>query len=98
MLAYVSARQLVFGLERLVDMTIAKKVPPIAYATTVGIRFCNNVIGGWGGRGGAGTFMHGCGFGVTVIGVCGGGRRGGRARSCMDVCVEGGGRVHAWVD
>lgn len=47
------ACQLVFGLERLVDMTIAKKVPPIAYATTVGIRFCNNVIGEWrpGGRG-----------------------------------------------
>ena len=38
--------QIVFGLERLVDMTIAKKVPQIAYGTTVGIRFCNNVIGG----------------------------------------------------
>lgn len=38
--------QTVFGLERLVDMTIAKKVPQIAYATTIGIRFVNNVIGG----------------------------------------------------
>ena len=35
-----------FGLERLVDMTIAKAVPQVAYATTVGIRFVNNVIGG----------------------------------------------------
>lgn len=26
-------------------MTIAKKVPQVAYGTTVGIRFCNNVIG-----------------------------------------------------
>lgn len=38
--------QCVFGLERLVDMTIAKKVPQVAYATTVGIRFVNNVVGG----------------------------------------------------
>eukprot|EP00879_Flechtneria_rotunda_P008260 GHRR01008653.1.p1 GENE.GHRR01008653.1~~GHRR01008653.1.p1 ORF type:complete len:418 (+),score=173.82 GHRR01008653.1:222-1475(+) len=38
--------QAVFGLERLVDMTIAKKVPAIAYGTTVAIRFVNNVIGG----------------------------------------------------
>lgn len=38
--------QIVFGLERLVDMTIAAKVPAIAYGTTVGIRFINNVIGG----------------------------------------------------
>jgi hypothetical protein len=35
----------VFGLERAVDMTIAKRVPAIAYATTVAIRFVNNVIG-----------------------------------------------------
>ena len=34
-----------FGLERLVDLTIAKKVPQVAYGTTVGIRFTNNVIG-----------------------------------------------------
>jgi hypothetical protein len=46
----------VFGLERAVDMTIAKRVPAIAYATTVAIRFVNNVIGegcealGQGGR------------------------------------------------
>lgn len=38
--------QTVFGLERLVDMTIAKRVPAIAYGTTVAIRFINNVIGG----------------------------------------------------
>ncbi|KAI8462697.1 MAG: hypothetical protein J3K34DRAFT_455167 [Monoraphidium minutum] len=38
--------QVVFGLERLVDMTIARKVPQVAYGTTVGIRFVNNVIGG----------------------------------------------------
>ncbi|GAX83847.1 hypothetical protein CEUSTIGMA_g11271.t1 [Chlamydomonas eustigma] len=38
--------QIVFGIERLVDMTIAKRVPQVAYATTVGVRFCNNVIGG----------------------------------------------------
>lgn len=38
--------QAVFGLERLVDSTIAKKVPAIAYGTTIAIRFVNNVIGG----------------------------------------------------
>lgn len=38
--------QTVFGLERLVDMTIAKHVPQVAYGTTIAIRFCNNVIGG----------------------------------------------------
>ncbi len=37
--------QAVFGLERVVDMTIARKVPQIAYGTTVGIRFMNNIIG-----------------------------------------------------
>jgi hypothetical protein len=37
--------QVVFGLERLVDLTIAKAVPPVAYGTTVTIRFVNNVIG-----------------------------------------------------
>jgi hypothetical protein len=35
----------VFGLERLVDATIAKRVPAAAYGTTVAIRFANNVIG-----------------------------------------------------
>lgn len=41
--------QAVFGLERLVDSTIAAKVPSIAYGTTIAIRFVNNVIGacGW---------------------------------------------------
>lgn len=38
--------QVVFGLERLVDLSIAAKVPQVAYATTVAIRFVNNVIGG----------------------------------------------------
>ena len=38
--------QAVFGLERAVDLTIAKHVPAIAYGTTVAIRFVNNVIGG----------------------------------------------------
>lgn len=37
--------QVVFGLERLVDMTVARKVPQVAYGTTVAIRFVNNVIG-----------------------------------------------------
>lgn len=38
--------QIVFGLERLVDISIAKRVPQIAYFTTIFIRFINNVIGG----------------------------------------------------
>ncbi len=38
--------QIVFGLERLVDMTIARSVPQVAYGTTIAIRFINNVIGG----------------------------------------------------
>jgi len=38
--------QIVFGLERLVDVTVAKQVPQIAYFTTIIIRFVNNVIGG----------------------------------------------------
>ncbi|KXZ42750.1 hypothetical protein GPECTOR_120g417 [Gonium pectorale] len=38
--------QIVFGLERLVDMTIARSIPQVAYGTTVAIRFVNNVIGG----------------------------------------------------
>ncbi|CAD7703790.1 unnamed protein product [Ostreobium quekettii] len=38
--------QTVVGLERTVDMTIAKTVPQVAYGTTVIIRFINNVIGG----------------------------------------------------
>jgi hypothetical protein len=35
----------VFGLERLVDATIAKKIPAIAYGTSIINRF-TNVIGG----------------------------------------------------
>ncbi|KAG2423210.1 hypothetical protein HXX76_015467 [Chlamydomonas incerta] len=38
--------QIVFGLERLVDMTIARSIPQVAYGTTIAIRFINNVIGG----------------------------------------------------
>ena len=38
--------QIVFGLERAVDVTIAKAVPPVAYGTSLAIRFANNVIGG----------------------------------------------------
>lgn len=38
--------QIVFGLERVVDETIARRVPQIAYFTTMGIRFVNNIIGG----------------------------------------------------
>ncbi len=41
-----SCPQTVFGLERLVDLTIAKRVPQVAYGTTIAIRFVNNVIGG----------------------------------------------------
>lgn len=38
--------QLVFGLERVVDDTIARRVPQVAYLTTTVIRFINNIIGG----------------------------------------------------
>ena len=38
--------QIVFGLERIVDETIARRVPQIAYLTTTIIRFANNVVGG----------------------------------------------------
>jgi hypothetical protein len=38
--------QIVFGLERVVDDTIARSVPGIAYFTTTAIRFANNVVGG----------------------------------------------------
>jgi hypothetical protein len=38
--------QVVFGLERLVDSTIGKKFPPVAYAGTFTFRFINNVLGG----------------------------------------------------
>ena len=38
--------QIVVGLERVVDLTIAKRVPQIAYFTTILIRFVNNIIGG----------------------------------------------------
>jgi hypothetical protein len=38
--------QIVFGLERVVDQTIARKIPQIAYFTTLAIRFANNIVGG----------------------------------------------------
>mmetsp|Transcript_6022 Transcript_6022/g.17239 ORF Transcript_6022/g.17239 Transcript_6022/m.17239 type:complete len:412 (+) Transcript_6022:46-1281(+) len=38
--------QAVFGLERVVDKTIARRVPQIAYVTSFLLRFCNNVVGG----------------------------------------------------
>jgi len=38
--------QIVAGLERVVDQTIARRIPQIAYVTTLGIRFVNNIIGG----------------------------------------------------
>ncbi|KAI7841113.1 hypothetical protein COHA_005338 [Chlorella ohadii] len=38
--------QIVFGLERLVDETIARRIPAAAYFTTLVIRFANNVVGG----------------------------------------------------
>ncbi|GAB4817986.1 hypothetical protein N2152v2_005032 [Parachlorella kessleri] len=38
--------QVVAGLERIVDMTIARNIPQVAYGTTLAIRFVNNVIGG----------------------------------------------------
>ena len=38
--------QIVFGLERVVDQTIARKIAEIAYFTTLAIRFANNIVGG----------------------------------------------------
>ena len=38
--------QIVFGLERIVDDTIARRIPQIAYLTTMAVRFGNNIIGG----------------------------------------------------
>jgi hypothetical protein len=38
--------QIVFGIEHLVDVTVGKKIPAVAYATTLVVRFANNVIGG----------------------------------------------------
>lgn len=35
-----------YGVERLVELTLAKRVPPVAYASTVAVRFANNVVGG----------------------------------------------------
>lgn len=39
--------QIINGLERLVEASpMAKQVPPVALAFTVGVRFANNVYGG----------------------------------------------------
>lgn len=39
--------QIVNGLERLVEASLlAKQVPPVAMAFTVGVRFANNIYGG----------------------------------------------------
>ncbi len=38
--------QLVYGLEHLVEVTVAKKIPAAAAATTLIARLANNVIGG----------------------------------------------------
>ena len=38
--------QLVYGLEHLVEITVAKKIPAAASATTLIARLANNVIGG----------------------------------------------------
>ena len=62
--------QVVFGLERLVDMTVAKRVPQVAYGTTVAIRFVNNVIGAAGGssRGAEGGLRHSAARLAAVLG------------------------------
>jgi hypothetical protein len=36
----------VYGIEHLVEVTVAKKVPALAYITTLVVRFGNNIIGG----------------------------------------------------
>lgn len=39
--------QIINGLERLVEASpVAKRVPPVALAFTVGVRFANNIYGG----------------------------------------------------
>lgn len=39
--------QIINGLERLVESSpLAKKVPPVAMAFTIGVRFGNNIYGG----------------------------------------------------
>ena len=38
--------QAVFGAERLVDRTLARKLPQLAYVTSTVLRFGNNVVGG----------------------------------------------------
>ncbi len=38
--------QLVYGLEHLVEVTVAKRIPAAAAATTLIARLANNVVGG----------------------------------------------------
>ncbi|CAL8467544.1 g7082 [Coccomyxa elongata] len=38
--------QIVYGIEHLVEVTVAKKIPAAAYATTLIVRFINNIVGG----------------------------------------------------
>jgi hypothetical protein len=35
----------VFGLERIVELTLARKIPQVQYPATVAIRFSNNIVG-----------------------------------------------------
>ena len=46
LLIWTVCTQLVYGLEHLVEVTVAKKVPAAAAATTLIARLANNVIGG----------------------------------------------------
>ena len=46
LLIWTVCMQLVYGLEHLVEVTVAKKVPAAAAATTLIARLANNVIGG----------------------------------------------------
>lgn len=46
LLIWIVCMQLVYGLEHLVEVTVAKKVPAAAAATTLIARLANNVIGG----------------------------------------------------
>lgn len=46
LLIWTVCMQLVYGLEHLVEVTVAKKVPAAAAATTLIARLANNVVGG----------------------------------------------------
>ena len=38
--------QAVFGIEQVVESTVGKRVPAVAYVTTLCVRFANNIVGG----------------------------------------------------